>query len=554
MATPGRSLRSAAWVAAGLAAVAVAAQLALVAQTSVAAPFLDDWDALVGFLVYWQDAPSSAGRLRQLFDPHNEHLLAVPRLAALGIHGLAGHLDFTALNLAGNLLPLLLLGALWSEFRRDAPTAERAVGFLPAVLFVVQPQAWTAVISPTVSLSNNGVMAFAALCFACLARGQVTAAVLAGGAATFSQGNGIFVPLLATGIPWLGGKPTLARNWGAAAALAALAYFWAAPGDYAMASPWAALARPAEWAPSALYALYFVGSAGGFGHPGLSAVVGAALLASLGWLTLRGLPRRSPALFTLALFLLASIAGNALVRAHQGAEAALLQPRYRLYGSALLAIAWLGWLELSPRLRTRRGAAVGAVVALVFCVASFRVGVPAAQASASELRAGLDLWWETGTRGLEHPDSRKARFFLTRALDAGLLRFPADWPGRYGAPPRAAGKPPGPGAAITWKATAVHDTAGHLLVIGEAHVSGNALGQRVDIALVRDGTVWFAPARSVAHPEANTRRRTAEAGFHALVETGSLPAGRYRLGIRVHQGEHDYFALGETEVGIGGHP
>ena len=98
MATPGRSLRSAAWVAAGLAAVAVAAQLALVAQTSVAAPFLDDWDALVGFLVYWQDAPSSAGRLRQLFDPHNEHLLAVPRLAALGIHGLAGHLDFTALN------------------------------------------------------------------------------------------------------------------------------------------------------------------------------------------------------------------------------------------------------------------------------------------------------------------------------------------------------------------------------------------------------------------------------------------------------------------------
>ena len=294
MATPGRSLRSTAWVAAGLAAVAIAAQLALVARTSVAVPFLDDWDALVGFLVYWQEEPHSAGRLRQLFDPHNEHLLAVPRLTALGIQGLIGHLDFTALNLVGNLLPLLLLGALWSEFRRNAPTAERVVGFLPAILFVVQPQAWTAVISPTVSLSNNGVMAFAALCFACLARNQVTTAVLAATAATFSQGNGIFVPLLATGIPWLRGERTLARNWGAVAAAAAVGYFWAAPGDYGTASPWASLAQPAQLVRDALYSLYFVGSAGGFGHAGLSAAVGAAVLASLGpgVVHLRALPAR----------------------------------------------------------------------------------------------------------------------------------------------------------------------------------------------------------------------------------------------------------------------
>ena len=72
--------------------------------------------------------------------------------------------------------------------------------------------------------------------------------------------------------------------------------------------------------------------------------------------------------------------------------------------------------------------------------------------------------------------------------------------------------------------------------------------------LVRDGAAWFAPARSVARIDAGSSRRTAGAGFHALVDTESLPAGLYLVGIRVHQGEHDYFALGETAVAIGGQP
>jgi len=552
VAPPGGPLRSAAVFAAALAAAAVAVQLLLVARTSVCVPLLDDWDTLLGFLVYWQDETDAAGRLRQLFDPHNEHLLAVPRLTLLGVHGLTGHMDFAWLNLIGNLLSLVLLGALWCDFRSDAPTAERALGFLPAVLFVVQPQAWTAVISPTVSISNNGVMAFGAVCFACLARGRVAWAGLAAAVATFSQGNGIFVLPLATCVPWLRGEHALARRWGAVSLAATAVYFWAAPSDYGATSPWASLARPDRLAG---YALNFVGSAGGFARPTASAAVGAVLVASFAWLTWRGLARRNPALFALCAFLFASVAGNALVRAHEGANAALFQPRYRLYGGTLLALTWLGWLEVAPRLRTRAWTAMAALVSILFWGASFHTGAAAAERHARALRAGLDRWWETGAEGLRHPDFRKASFFLTRALHDGLLRIPDDWPERYGAQPRAGGEPPGPGAAVVWEIDAVHQAAGYLVVIGEAQVSGTALGQSVEIALVRDGQAWFAPARSVARgtPPAGRRpdRRLAGAGFHGLVDTRRLPPGRYLLGVRVHQGDHVYFAVGETPVTIG---
>ncbi|MBT38804.1 MAG: hypothetical protein QF890_00340 [Myxococcota bacterium] len=551
MVPSGGSLRKAAIVSAALALAAVASQLFLVACTSVDVPLLDDWDTLVGFLVYWQDEADFRGRLRQLFDPHNEHLLAVPRLALLGVHGLTGHIDFAWLNLIGNLLVLVLLGALWCEFRRDAPAAERAIGFLPAVLFTVQPQAWTTVISPTVSLSNNGVMAFGAVCFACLARSRVAWAGLAAAAATFSQGNGIFVLPIAACVPWLQGQHRLARRWGFVSLAATVVYFWAAPNDYGTASPWTSLARPDRLAS---YALYFVGSAGGFGRPTPSAAVGAVLVASFAWLTWRGLAQRNPALFALCVFLFASVAGNALVRAHQGADAALFQPRYRLYGGTLLALTWLGWLEVAPRLRTRTWTATAALVSILFWGASFHSGAAAAKAHANALRAGLDRWWETGAGGLRHPDFRKANFFLTRALHDGLLRIPDDWPERYGERPRASGPPPGPGAAVVWKLNAVHSAEGYLTVIGQARGSGSALGQRVEIALVRDNRAWFAPARGVARGDPPTRhppdRRLTGAGFHALVDTRDLPAGRYRLGVLVHQGEHVYFAAGESVLTI----
>jgi hypothetical protein len=190
-------LRGMALVACGTGLAAVAVHLALVADTRVPAPFLDDWDALLGFEVYWLRAESLAARLHLLFDPHNEHLLAVPRAIALAVQAATGRFDLTTLNVVGNVCIALLLLALWQGRSRGRHArSEQLVIFLPAVLLVAQPQAWTAVISPTVSLSNLGVMALAAGCFASLAsrrRSALAGAVLCAAAAPFCSANGILV-------------------------------------------------------------------------------------------------------------------------------------------------------------------------------------------------------------------------------------------------------------------------------------------------------------------------------------------------------------------------
>jgi len=192
---------------AGAAALcAVGIHLHGVAAASVDVPFLDDWDALLGFQIYWSGAETLGARLRLLFDPHNEHLLAVPRALVLVVHGLSGRIDFTWLNLIGNACGVGLLVALWPSFWPGRPTSTRAVAFLPAVLLVAQPQAWTAVLSPTVSISNLGVMFLAAACYAALAkagRARLALAAACAAAAIFCSANGILVALLGAGIPWL---------------------------------------------------------------------------------------------------------------------------------------------------------------------------------------------------------------------------------------------------------------------------------------------------------------------------------------------------------------
>lgn len=543
---------------AALVLCAVALHFYTIAATSVDVPFLDDWDALLGFQVYWLEAKGVAAHLRLLFDPHNEHLLAVPRVLVLGVHALTGRVDFTWLNLLGNTLALLALAALWPGFRPGRPTPQRVLAFLPAVLCVAQPQAWTAVISPTVSISNFGVVAFAALCFAALARGDargIGAAALCAACAAFSQGNGVLAAPLAALVPWLRGQRTLAWRWGAGAAASAALYFALAPSDYAAASPLASLARPNQLV---AYALYFMGAAGGFARPLPSLLVGVVLVTSFSVLALRGLPRRSPVIFASSLFLFASIAANALLRAHQGAEAPLFQPRYRLYGAFLLALGHLGWEEILPPQPRRRWTGAALAAAFAFWAVSFQVGSTAAKARAAELEADLGVWWETGTQGLRHPDFRKASFFLHRALAAKILRLPGDWPERYAVTPRPA-KLPGGGAAVSGALDAVVRGPGWLAVLGHAQVGGSAVGQKVEIALVGNAGAQLAPARAVAPSELPVQAprragRLAHSGYHALIDTRRLPAGRYRIGVVVQQGAQRHFAWTGREVTLGDAP
>jgi hypothetical protein len=320
-----------------LATAAVLVYFRLVWTASVEAPFLDDYDAVLGFLAQWLDADGWRARGRLFFRPHNEHVLGVPHAWVLLTHGVTGRMEIRLLNGIGNGYALLLLGALYCAFRRDAAPAERLAAFAPAVLLVLQPQHWSALLSPTISLSNLGVVALAALAFAALerpGRGAAGLAAAAALAAAFSQANGVLVFLTAPVVLLAAGRRRAAAAWSVAAAAALAAYLFHAQSAPQRAEPLTGLADPLR---ILAYALNFVGCAPGFSRPGVSLAAGTAVLVSFAALVRTGLPRRSPALFGLFLFLLGSIAANAMVRAQQGAGAPLLQPRYAFYSAALLA-------------------------------------------------------------------------------------------------------------------------------------------------------------------------------------------------------------------------
>ena len=557
---PGRRLASLAphWVAALgvlLATASVLVYFQLIWAASVEAPFLDDYDAVLGFLTQWLDAETWRERSRLFFRPHNEHVLGVPHAWVLATHALTGHLDMRLLNLIGNGYALLLLGALYGSFRRDTLPALRLAAFAPAVLFVIQPQHWSALLSPTISLCNAGVVALAALAFAALERGSRGGLLLAAASAcgaTLSQGNGFLVWLVGPVVLLLVGRRRAALVWSVAGAVGLAFFFGSLDPTAQRASPLTSIDRPDR---ILVYTLNFIGCAAGFSRSGFSLAAGAALLASFVALAWRGLPRRCPAHFALFLFLLGSIAANALVRAHQGPGAPLLQPRYAFYSAVLLALTHLGWAwVLAGRPAERRWLAGALAGALAFCVASHVVARGDVENLRERLAGGMERWWSTGEGGLLHPDFRKASFFMLEGLDRGLIRIPEDWIDRYAAIPEQR-EPPRSGANVAQHFHVLHQDDDVLIVSGWAVAGTSAVQQEVEVVLASPGGILFYPALEVLRidlPRHSERlaARLAPSGFRALIPKAGLAPGQYRLGILVRKGETEHLTWQPRPIAI----
>lgn len=558
--TPGRSLASPVshWGAVAgtlLAAGAGLVYFQLVWTASVEVPFLDDYDAVLGFLTHWLDADSWRARGRLLLRPHNEHVLGVPHAWVLVSYGLTGRLDFQLLNTIGNGYLLLLLAALYAAFRREAAPAVRIAAFAPAVLFVLQPQAWSALLSPTISLSNSGVVALAAVTFAAVERDSRGAGALAAAAAlgaALSQANGLLVWAVAPVVVLLRGRRRDALLWGAAAVALGLVFVFAFDTGAQRTSPFTSLGRPDRLL---VYTLNFLGSAAGFSRSGVSLAAGAALLASFAALVCRGLPRRSPALFGLFLFLLGSIVANALVRAHQGVGAPLLQPRYAFYAAVLLALTHLGWAELlAGRPAGRRWQAGALAVGLAFCLSAHAQSRGKVWELSHRLSDGLERWWTTGEGGLIHPDFRKASFFMLKGIDQGVIRLPEEWEERYAVEP-VRREPPPAGSSVSQHLHALHQDEDLLIVSGWAVAGTSALRQEVEVVLASRGGALFFPAQEVLRvdlPRHSERlaARLAPSGFRALISTDDLEPGDYRLGILVRRGATEHLTWQRDPVRI----
>jgi hypothetical protein len=537
-----------AWLGLLLVLAPVVAYFQLAATVAVEVPYIDDYDAVVDYVTRTMDEPASLG-VRRFFSRQNEHMMTTLRAAVLLSYAALHRIDFSVLNLVGSAFLVLLLVALFVAFRPGARPAEKLLAFAPAALFLVQPQYWMVLLSATTALSGFAVAAYAALAFVALERrspGAFVAAVACAGAATFALGNGALVlPLGALQLA-LGRRWRALALWCALATPLLLAAFLIDPQERAALYT---LDRPDR---VLLYTLNFVGGTAGFAQRGVSLVAGGLLVASFGALCLRRLHRRSPALFALFLFVLGSIAANALLRAHHGVGAPLLQPRYRFYGSLLLALTYLGWLETLDRPRlARRFVAVALPVALAFSLLSFGLYRGVALDWSEKLERGFDYWWTTGDGGLSHPEFRKASVFLLAALDAGHLVPPPGWAERLGSDPLPV-TPPAPSRSVTLGIDAVAQDDEVLLLSGWADVAGGARGQEVELVLRGRGREFVFPTYEVVRIE--LPQPLARSGFRAVIRKRSLPPGSYRVGalVRWHDGVYLTYLKRIIEVEPGG--
>ncbi len=398
-----------------LAAPAIAFYVVLL-ETAVNVPYLDDYDTILRFF-------EGERSISELLAPHVEHRLAGVRIVSGATLALTGEIDFRLLALVGNLGVFATAFVLYLSFRPKAGRPGKALAFVPASWFLFQPQYWDSFFWATSALSNLWVLPISGLAFiALLHRGpvMVTIAMALAAVAALTQANGLLcLPL---------GLVLLAFQRRGRATGFWIAFGLALGGLYAsgLALPdghpgsLAALGR----GPVILYALNFLGAAGGFGIPSVSTAVGLAIAVSAVVLAPSAMAR-NPALYALLLLVAASAVLNGLGREFiSGPDYALGATRYRFYGSAALAITYLLWVEGLGGDRMRRAfVGCGIAAAVAFGIASFALGVDRARTVSTRLERGMDHWPHSN-RGLAHPDGKNAHDIVGRAVSAGIYRPP----------------------------------------------------------------------------------------------------------------------------------
>ncbi|MFP6579915.1 MAG: hypothetical protein VCC02_08950 [Myxococcota bacterium] len=389
---------------------------ALIAANAINVPYLDDYDTVLLFL----EGPAS---LQDWFAPHVEHRPVVLRLVAEASAALSGSVDFRVLAFVGNAGVLALAVVLYRGFRPTAALPVKSLAFVPAAWFLFQPQSFDSIFWATSSLSNGWVLALCGAGFLALENRRPTGVALAALCVTFAvgaQANGLVALPVAFAVLVAQRRTAASPLWLVfATGLSTLYALGLAPPD-GHPGVSEALSSPGV----VPYALGFLGAVGGLGNKGTALAVGAALLLSTLFLSRTGL-RHRPVLPALLWVVIGSAVLNALGREFiAGPEFAVSTVRYRSYGAAALACAYLAWVQsLAPGSLRKAFVAAGISAGVAFGVASFAFGIERSTQLSKRLEVGMHAWPAT-SRGLRHPDSQYAAERLERAVSVGRYRPP----------------------------------------------------------------------------------------------------------------------------------
>ncbi|MBD2752676.1 hypothetical protein [Spirosoma validum] len=152
-------------------------------------PYADDL-AVLSSLYDIQHAPNWYLKLRILFNFHNEHRIAIPRLIAIGIYYIQHrHINIMWWIIIGNISIFLLL---YLYFKAGFIN-QRVKRFLPVLFFVLQPMHCELMYWGMASLQNIGVIVLSSLSFYYLFQSKNNyLALLVAVLAVFTSANGLF--------------------------------------------------------------------------------------------------------------------------------------------------------------------------------------------------------------------------------------------------------------------------------------------------------------------------------------------------------------------------
>jgi hypothetical protein len=414
-------------------AVPVLAYFAFFFSFTLNVPYWDDY-AVLAFAINFTN-PEWPGKTALFFSQHNEHRIVTLRALALGFRALALEINWKVIAFLGNLGLLGIVLLLWKWAGRTSeggPPLLRSLAFAPIVFILFQPQHYELMLWAMCAFTNVGAAFFAFLSFSFLTRPErtgirpapaMTAALGAALLSVFTNGNGLFVLPIGALVLLAAKKLGRLAAWLGTSVLAAGFYFlgYARNPVHPEVAPFLK-GHPFE---VARYFLSTLGSAADFGvfRPHAAIAAGIAILAVFAMLAWKRIDRKEPFLASSILFVLLSLAGQALTRAPYGVVQSL-ESRYKFLSALAAGLAYLGWLKLGQP--GKRSVIAAIAISSVFGTGAFFANLPRGRETrAARLSNIAD--WNKGKAALMYANAEHADAIMRLAVKRKIYEPPREW-------------------------------------------------------------------------------------------------------------------------------
>ncbi|MFN8349526.1 MAG: hypothetical protein U0X91_31290 [Spirosomataceae bacterium] len=342
-----------------------------VCRYAVDIPYLDDYDAILKYILDYREAPIT-DKIKSLLLPHNEHIMAMTRLVSWLSYGLSGKIHFGELLLLGNGLLLIQLGLLYRLYQPSPRLS--AIYFLWVVAVFLNPQ-YSPTSFWTMALWSN-IWVLLPVTFSIFLLSHPKAwfwAIPFAIVSLFSNGNGLMIWPTGLFLLLLQQRPLKqVVIWGGMALLSSGVYFY-----LLRQQPSSGVFALSHLPMLPLNVLAFLGSYGALtgGKPGqiMALLVGISVV-TVSWFAFKKYrntrERTDLLLLSLMVFIILTALAVGLFRAEKG-MGIIIGGRYRQYSSLAVALSLLmGFRVFGVRVNRRLvfipWAAVGMITVLSF--------------------------------------------------------------------------------------------------------------------------------------------------------------------------------------------